>query len=63
MKTQLNQKGVFFGTYQRYERDQLSVDVFNFMPQTWFNEKICQPGVNGYQEIMKMSDYMHWLKS
>ena len=53
----IKMRGSVFGTYQLYERDELPVNIFSFMLQTWHNEKLCQPGVDGYQEIRNILNH------
>ena len=49
-----------YGTFDQKRRvKEDPVDVFNFMLETWYNEMLCEQGVNGYQilvDILNHSD-------
>ena len=50
----LKMKGTVFATFEQHRKDESPVDVFNYMLETWYDEVLFDPGVDGYQELMNI---------
>ena len=48
----LKMKANVYGTYENNRKVEEPVNVFNLMLDTWYNEVICEPGVDGYKKLI-----------
>ena len=47
-----------YGTFDQKRRvKEDPVDVFNFMLETWYNEVLCEQGVDGYQKLVDILNH------